>query len=71
MNNELLEALQSAKTGNTLPLFQWKENTICEKMIADINDLLLKQRMECSRQMFNKRDNSKKTAQIIQEAKLF
>jgi hypothetical protein len=71
MNNELLEALQLANTGDTLALFKWKEKSNAEKMIADINDLLLKQRMECSRQMFNKRDNSKKTAQIIQESKLF
>ena len=44
MENKLLEALQLAKTGNTLALFQWKEKSNAEKMIADINDLLLKQR---------------------------
>lgn len=47
-NNPLLEALNAAKTGNTLPLFQWKENTICEKMIADIEGILQKQREVCA-----------------------
>jgi hypothetical protein len=67
MNNELLEALQKHKLSEYLSYYIGHD----DKVRADINDLLLKQRMECSRQMFNKRDNSKKTAQIIQEAKLF
>jgi hypothetical protein len=48
MQNELLEALQLAKTGDTLALFQWKEKSNAEKIIADINDLLLKQRELCA-----------------------